>query len=63
MTNALPPDVSAAYREKLVPGYETDLSAVGIHRVVDAELDDPRPWHEVHGLSEDEATALVEEHG
>lgn len=52
-----------AERQALVPGYETDLDAVGTNRTVDPELDDVRPWHEVHGLTQEQADALVEEHG
>jgi hypothetical protein len=52
---------SAEQREELVPGYETDLSAVGTNRAVDPEAVDDRPWHEVHGLSEDEVAELTGE--
>lgn len=51
-----------AERQALVPGYETDLSAVGIKRTVDFDLEDDRPWHEVHGLTEDEASELIGQH-
>ena len=47
----------------LVPGYETDLAAVGTSRSVDPDAQDDRPWREVHGLTEDQAAALVKEHG
>lgn len=32
----------------VIPGYETDLSAVGINRQVDPDKVDDRPWHELH---------------
>lgn len=51
--------VTAEQREELVPGYETDLSAVGTNRTVDPEAVDDRPWYEVHGLTEDEAAELT----
>lgn len=50
---------SAEQREDLVPGYETDLSAVGTNRTADPEAVDDRPWYEVHGLTEDEAAELT----
>lgn len=50
-------------RQALVPGYESDLSAVGTNRTVDPDAVDDRPWHEVHGLTEEQAQALMEEHG
>jgi hypothetical protein len=31
-----------------IPGYETDMSAVGTNRVVDPDAVDDTPWHEVH---------------
>lgn len=45
-----------------IPGYETDLQAVGRHRRAESP-DDGKDWTEVHELSADEATALTEEHG
>lgn len=49
-----------AIRE-LIPEYETDESAVGSNRR--AEDPDPREWHEVHGLTADQAAELLAEHG
>jgi hypothetical protein len=61
VTNVLPPDITAAIREELVPGYETDPRAVGIRRhAVDPDGD--KDWTEVHGLTEDEAEELTGEH-
>lgn len=46
---------------EVVPEYESDLNAVGDNR--SAEDPDPRPWYEVHGLTEAEAEAhTVEAH-
>jgi len=59
VTNILPPEVSAAIREELVPGYETDPDAVGANRVVDPDLADDRDWTEVHDLSANEAAELT----
>jgi hypothetical protein len=61
VTNVLPPDISAAIRDKLAPGYETDPSAVGVNREVDPEAVDDRSWTEVHELTEDEAAELTGE--
>jgi hypothetical protein len=47
-----------AERQELVPGYETDLSAVGTNRTVDPELEDNRPWYEVHGLTPQDAEEM-----
>jgi hypothetical protein len=52
-------DLTDAERQELVPGYETDPSAVGTNRVVDPELADDRPWYEVHGLTEVESEELL----
>jgi hypothetical protein len=61
VTNILPPDVSAAIRDKLVPGYETDPSAVGVNREVAPEAVDDRSWTEVHNLTEDDVAELTGE--
>jgi hypothetical protein len=61
VTNILPPEVSAAIRDKLVPGYETDPNAVGVNREVDPEAIDDRQWTEVHELTEDEVHELTGE--
>jgi len=50
---------SAEQREQLVPGYETDLSAVGTNRVADPDAVDDRDWAEVHGLTEDDVAELT----
>ena len=47
----------------LVPGYETDLDAVGTNRTVVPALLDERPWQEVHGLTAEQATDLIAQHG
>jgi hypothetical protein len=52
-------DMTDAERRALVPGYETDLDAVGTNRTVDPELVDDRPWYEVHGLTLEEAEEEV----
>lgn len=44
-----------------VPGYETDLSAIGTNRQVDPSKLDERPWYEVHGLTVNEALRLLDE--
>lgn len=54
-----PPIVAAEIREELAPGYETDLSAIGTNR--EATDPDPRPWYEIHGLTEAEAKALTDD--
>jgi len=59
VTNVLPPEMSAAYRQKLVPGYEMDPRAVGVNREVDPEAVDDRDWAEVHGLTEDDVAELT----
>jgi hypothetical protein len=61
VTNILPPEVSAAIRDKLAPGYETDPRAVGVNREADPEAVDDRSWAEVHNLTEDEAAELTGE--
>lgn len=44
-----PPEKTALEREKVVPGYETDLSAVGSNRQVRPDvLADEVDWTEVH---------------
>lgn len=61
MTNILPPEVSAAIRDKLAPGYETDPRAVGVNREADPEAIDDRTWAEVHELTEDDVAGLTGE--
>ncbi len=46
----------------VIPGYETDIRAVGTNRRA-ASPDDGVDWTEVHELSADEAKALTERHG
>jgi hypothetical protein len=58
VTNILPPEVSAAIRDKLAPGYETDPNAVGVNREA-VDPDGDKHWTEVHGLSEEEAAGLL----
>lgn len=43
----------------LLPFYETDIRAVGIHRKVASGLEDEVDWKEVHGLSDEEAENLT----
>jgi hypothetical protein len=62
VTNILPPEVSAAIRDKLVPGYETDPNAVGVNREA-VDPDGDKHWTEVHGLSEDEVAELTTSEG
>ena len=52
-------DLTDAERQALVPGYETDLNAVGENRTVAPEAEDDRPWYEVHGLTEVESEELL----
>lgn len=47
--------------QEIVPGYETDLGAVGENRTVDPETVDDRPWYEVHGLTEADADDFLGE--
>jgi hypothetical protein len=54
-----PDQLTPDERNDIVPGYETDLSAVGTNR--EATDPDPRPWNEVHGLTEEEAEALTDD--
>ena len=44
-----------------IPGYETDLSAIGTNRSVDPAAVDDRPWYEVHGLTVTQALRLLDE--
>lgn len=48
-------DMTHEDRQALVPGYETDLSAVGTNRIVDPDAVDDRHWYEVHGLTPQDA--------
>ena len=60
MANPVAHEVTAAYREAVVPGYETDPSAVGRNR----EAVDPggdKDWTEVHGLTNAEVDNLTVE--
>lgn len=43
-----------------IPGYETDLSAVGTNRRVDPAAVDDTPWHEVHDPTGVELPAALE---
>lgn len=60
MANLFSPEVTAAYREAIVPGYETDPGAVGRNREA-VDPDGDKHWTEVHGLSPDEAARLISE--
>ena len=44
----------------VIPGYETDLSAVGTNRVADPEAVDDTPWFEFHDTEGIELTDDVE---
>jgi hypothetical protein len=44
----------------VIPGYESDISAVGRNRTAESP-DDGVDWTEVHELSADEAQALTKE--
>jgi hypothetical protein len=58
MPDTTDPPVTEETREELAPGYETDPAAVGTNRkAIDP---DPRPWYEVHGLTEAEAEAMTD---
>jgi hypothetical protein len=46
----------------LIPGYETDISAVGRNRSA-MSPDDGMDWTEVHELGDEEAEDLCAEHG
>lgn len=57
MTKSAPVDPKA-----VVPGYETDISAVGTNRRVADDAQDDTPWHDVHELDPADAAKLLEDH-